>query len=1028
MRDDRTPGPVLYDIEDPWGRVDFEHDRLPWNDQLAGFMSRATGQRMIIATSRSDVLHSSGAQAAMAGWQFQLEAEHYGPVEKSRLYRTRIDTLPREIQVLAADSERQVLAQLATPLEIAKYFDAMRILFREDPEGVNGHVSTAISRAHQDAIEATVAAQIRERGDIRAAAVLWGLLKADDRISLRDLPTIEEALAEQSEAFLQGVMPLVDVFGAARNLRIGKADAAYYHPRVEAGIEQALLGARLTARAALKSLITVLVSPGSPHPDWGAGAAAKITAAARAKFGPTFAPTDAAAAKIDAWLAARLLEPGNTFERDLQLASAAGSESSQPSELARWLLHRPDGRFGFFHRWGAPERDDAWYAAMKDDPAVAGVCRRFVREMMPRGHDSYPTGFHNDLDRVADDLTEDFLAAALDIVHWGHITNSDAIAAGALRDPDGFEAVVDQAVAVRTPTEAERERWRQLSLDIDNGVYSDDHAEHLASDDDGHTAGEMLDAYVTQVRGTTGWRFIHQHRHAEMLRQYWLRDLSRDAKNSPDLEEVIGAFGAAGGTDDEDQFWYIACHVWDERFRAPLLSRLRGDALDAGLLHAALGCLIEVAPEELEPLARQLEQDGRTDRLVEYAIALGRMSLKNRVPFEQERGADHGPSVATALAALPPYFAALAEASISLKAGEAPALPPEGLAALDAVKTGCNAVRDLKVALSAWFDLEVDDDIRWVLENTREERSAVAAMEAAIRRAMIADSHAALGHRYARVTALAMKEIAAVMPVPLDARLLDLAGERSSYVKKALVALLAERPHQDHIAPLIRLAQDQWTPDMRHSDYEDDYPIARAAVDALAHQGPIPREDVDRVYQIGLGASDPGLSAGVFNLVASLNDDWRERLFELADAPGRGAVRRAAAQALLGVHDQVSPALAGRITRDALSRRAPIIASRFALLLSVSADRDDVVHVARGMAGNRDRRVLLLLMIWASKNRDMDMANEIAALLPAEHTGVALARGLVKEPIEEAAIADLGEAVICKEALRWINPPPKVAT
>lgn len=1028
LRDDRTPGPVLYDIEDPWGRIDFERDRLPWNDQLAGFMSRATGQRMIIATTRSDVLHSSGAQTAMAGWQFQLEAEHYGPLEKSRLYRTRIDTLPREIQILAAGSERRVLAQLATPLEIAKYFDAMRILFREDPEGVHGHVSTAISRAHQDAIEGTVAAQIRKRGDIRAAAVVWGLLKADDRISLDDLPVLEEALADQNEAFLQGVMPLVDVFGAARNLRIGKADAAYYHPRVEAGIEQALLGERLTARGALKSLITVLVSPASPNPDWGAGAAARITAAARAKFGPTFAPTDAAAAKIDAWLAAKLAEPGGTFERDLQLASAAGSPASRPSELARWLLHRPDGRFGFFHRWGVPERDEGWYAGMRADPAVTAVCRRFVRDVMPHGHDSYPTGFHAHLDRVADDLTADFMTAALDIVHWGHITNSDAIAAGALRDPAGFEAVVDQAVAVRTPTEAERERWRQLSLDIDNGVYSDDHAEHLASDDDGHTAGEMLDAYVTHIRGTTGWRFIHQHRHAEMLRQYWLRDLSRDAKNAPDPEEVIGAFGAAGGTDDEDQFWYIARHAWDERFRAPLLACLRAEVLDARLLHAALGCLIEVAPEELEPLARRLEQEGRSDRLADYAIALGRMSLKNRAPFEQERGADHGPSVAKALAALPAAYVPLAEASISLLAGDAPALASESLAVLDAVKTGSSAVRDLKVALSTWIDLEVDDDIRWVLGNTREERSAVAAMEAAIRRGLTADVHAALGHRYARVTALAMREIAAVTPSPLDARLLDLAGERSSYIKKALVALLSDKPHPDHIAPLIRLAADQWTPDMRHSDYEDDYPIARAAVQALAHQGPMAEEDVDRVYQIGLGASDPGLSATVFDLVASLSDEWRERLFELADAPGRGTVRRAAAQALLGVHDEVSPDLARRITREVLARRAPIVASRFALLLAASADRNDVLHVAQGMAGHRDRRVLLLLMILASKDRDPDLANGIAALLPADHPGVALVWGRATDPINEAAIADLGDAVICKEALRWINPSPTVAS
>lgn len=1029
LRDDRTPGPVLYDIEDPWGRVDFDPDRMPWNDQLARFMSRATGQRMIIATTRSDVLHSAGAQGAVAGWLFRLEAEHYGPAEKVRLYRTRIDQLPREIQVLAAESERRVLAELATPLEIDKYFDALRHLFREDPAGVHVHVLTALSRAHQNAIEATVAAQIEQRKDVRAAAVLWGLLKAGDKVSLRHLPRIEEALADQSEAFIRGVMPLVDVFGAARNLRIGHADASYYHPRVEAGIEQALLRDRLTARAALKQLITVLVSPASPNPEWGAGTAARITAAARAKLGQTFSPTDGAASRIDAWLATRLSEPGDTFERDLRLAASAGSEASRPSELARWLLHRPDGRFGFFHRWGAPERDPDWYVAMRADTAATAICGRFVREVLPHGHDSYPGGFHKALDRLAGDLTDAFMAAALEIVHYGHITNSDAIAAGALRNLAGFEAVVDQAVAVRTPSEVERARWAQQSLDIDNGVYSDDHAEHLAADDDGLTAGEMLDGYVARVREAAGWRTIRHHRHSEMLRQYWLRDLSRSVKESPDPEEVLGAFEAASGTDDEDQFWYIARHAWDERFRAPLLSRLRSDDADPEVLHAALACLIEVAPEELGPLARRLETEGRADRLVQYAIALGRMSLKNRLPLEEERGEEHGAPVAQALAELQAPYSALAEASVALRAEAVPAPPPKSLAVLEKVANGPGAVRDLKIALSTHFNLAVDDDIRWVLANAREERSAVSAMEAAIRRGMTADVYAALGHRYARVTAMAMKEIAAAQPAPLEARLLDLANERSSYIKRALVALLADKPHPDHVEPLVLLAGDQWTPDMRHSQEEDDYPIARAAVDALARQGPVSAEDLDRVYQIGLGAADPMLSAKIFDLVATVGEEWRERLFELADAPGRGSVRRAAAQALLGVHDQVSPALAGRITEDALVRRAPGVASRFALLLSASGDYKDVRRVARAMAGNSGRRVLLLLMIWALNDRNADLAGEIAALLPMKHLGVGLALGAVTEPIQEMSIADLGEAVISREVFRWINPTsPRTST
>jgi hypothetical protein len=41
LRDDTTPPPVLYDIEDPWGRFDFDPRSRPWNDQLSQFFANA---------------------------------------------------------------------------------------------------------------------------------------------------------------------------------------------------------------------------------------------------------------------------------------------------------------------------------------------------------------------------------------------------------------------------------------------------------------------------------------------------------------------------------------------------------------------------------------------------------------------------------------------------------------------------------------------------------------------------------------------------------------------------------------------------------------------------------------------------------------------------------------------------------------------------------------------------------------------------------------------------------------------------
>lgn len=74
----------------------------------------------------------SGALQAVEPWVVELEAENYGRAERQQLYRSRIEGLPRDLQRLARDSERQVLEKLATPLEIQRFFDAMRTQDRHE--------------------------------------------------------------------------------------------------------------------------------------------------------------------------------------------------------------------------------------------------------------------------------------------------------------------------------------------------------------------------------------------------------------------------------------------------------------------------------------------------------------------------------------------------------------------------------------------------------------------------------------------------------------------------------------------------------------------------------------------------------------------------------------------------------------------------------------------------------------------------------------------------------------------------------
>ena len=291
LKEDTTERPVLFDIEDPWGRIDFDPQRRPWNDQLAQFFSDASHDRMIVATTRLDVAQTAGALDGVKPWLVTLEAEHYGANERRRLYRTRIDALPRKLQAVAARSESTVLSKLATPLEIQKFFDALPTLDSKDLRNSPAFVSEAIRRAHQNSIERTVIDQIEERNDVRAAAVLWGFLKADDRLSLRLLRIVEEKLADRDSQFDLGVLPLVSFFVAARNLRQTESMVTYYHPRVEAGTRaQALSRGRFVVKKALRLLIDVLVSPDGPGEAWGVAASVRLDCGRRPGARPQAGP------------------------------------------------------------------------------------------------------------------------------------------------------------------------------------------------------------------------------------------------------------------------------------------------------------------------------------------------------------------------------------------------------------------------------------------------------------------------------------------------------------------------------------------------------------------------------------------------------------------------------------------------------------------------------------------------------------------------------------------------------------------
>jgi hypothetical protein len=1020
LRDDTTPSPVLYDIEDPWGRFDFDPDSRPWNDQLGDFLAAARPDRMIIATSRFDVAQTSGALGTVKPWVVKLEAENYGKSERKLLYQSRIDSLPRDLQPLARDSERQVLDTLATPLEIQKFFDAMRTQGLDGLKKPSCFVTAAIDRAHQNSIEQTVIEQIEARDDVRAAAIVWALLAANDKLTRSVLREIEDGLADTDTTMEKGVSPLVDFLVAARNLRQSDGGIiTYYHPRVEAGITRALKEHRQTVRQTLRRLIDLIVSVSGPGAEWGAGAAARIIARAGDPFG--LKPSSDAAAKIDAWLEARLAEGGKEFGAHLNLAARSGSAASNAAEIARFLLHRPDRSFASLHSWTRLEQSADWYHARARDKSTKPLIETFIRSILPRDQVHYPASFADDLSQLSLGLEGAFLDAASETVHYGYFPSDDVIAHGALNDIEAFEAIVDMAVDVLAPTEKGLREAAELRLDIINKVYSAEYAEHLSESDDGYTASEFLKAYVSRVRALKGWQHVSQHRHFDRLRPYWLRALAEEAgQGRVNSEEFTGAFRAGYGTKDEDDLWLVLLKGWDPQYLPSLEARFREGSPEVRIDHTAMACLLELEFEAFSVALADLAERGAVNRVVEICRGIANLNCRR-----SSHGMKHTAVAKSAAAQLPDPYSEICSAEIALLDKALPLLSDAARVVLTAIPDASNEVRTLRLELDASITLSVEDDVRWALAASDDPSTAVLAVEAAIRHGMTEEVDAALGHRFAHVVACALTAVASPIVAPLPERLLSFSTHRASPIRQALVAILKAKPHPAHQMTLIKLAGDEWSKiSMRYGHDTDDYPIAQAAIAALSDMTPLGEKDDETLFAIATDTSDSNLRDDIFRLLARSSDSMQRVLFDLAVEPGRPRVQSSAAYALLHAGEHIDQRVVDDITSLLVATRNESVAGVLALLLGWRGSIPAARAVAEELAANSKRRVLVLLIIWQLKDRSQSVAEEIAAMLPVDHKAVTWAMGSCLADVDDATVADLGDPLVCAEVLAYMKIKP----
>lgn len=1023
LLNDQTVLPVVYDVEDPWGNVHFDPESRPWNDKILQVLSQARPNRMVIATSRLDVLQSADIHKNLAPWIVRLEAENYGQRERAALYHSRIPALPHGLQLLANDHSGHVLSKLMTPLEIQKFFDALTTLPEADLKtNAHGFVAQAIAQAHENSIELTVKNQIEARNDVRAAAIVWGLIKIGEKLSTKVLRNLEDALAERDPALTDCVQPFISFFVAARNLKQSEEVISYYHPRVGAGIEQVLLSHASVTRRTLANLAAVLMDiPGSDG-DWGASATARLMWEAASHEDLAFKVSPADQRSIDDYLTRTVPLAGTKINRQMRLASRVGSEQNATAELARFLLNRPYNSFAKFREWAAPDRDEVWYNRIRSDPATKPFLEAFIRLALNEESDEYGRDLVHHLKRLADGLVDAYIDAACQSVAGGPSSPYATIATGALEDIDGFERVVDAAVAAEFISDEQRQKDAQIRLDIDNDVYGEAYEEHAWNYEANYAAGQYLQGYVEEVRRRGLWRRIYEHRHKEALRSYWVGDLQKTAKKGIDKIELASAFELCRGSRHESDMWEVLEAAWTPEYAALLLERLTAPLPFDNAQANPLNCAATHTSNELAILVQRLAMESPSNA-TSIAIDLGTLHSRNR----RYDNADAFIATETAIQKLPVNYREIATASDAMDNAGTATLSGSTLDLLRGLPSPDYITRRFRLALDSTHGLLEPADVNWMLAHAKESNSAVLAAQVASRNHMAEALTLALSNKFAHAQAEALKTIGGSLNAPIPSYLLEMSEIPGWPVRSTLIAILDARPHLDHLPTLIELTRDTYSNHPHYVDYNSDYPIALAAAKAISKLSGLPEPSLDQLRLIGAACTDPDVRGEIFRIIVrSKNAAQQKELLKLAGTPGNRKLRLAAARALFWDAEAVDDQVIRLIKPEWVLKQWEPVCANLILLIGETGTIEAVQAMATALAVNLDRKVMLVLLINMVAPRDMELAAKLAALLPANHSGSVWAMDKTQDAPTTEALADLGNAAAVKATHEWIAVVDKV--
>ncbi|MEQ9127255.1 hypothetical protein [Thalassospira sp.] len=1010
-------GPKLFYVEDPWGQYSLRGGGDEWTEQLPRLLREAHAGHQYVITSRTDMLGQARAGERLNRWSVVLDADQYRDGELAIIYEKRLELLATELQAKAMDFTKDALDELKTPFEVDLFFSYMA----DGPR--TGEVDRAffqriLAMAHRDAVEDVVVAYLDDSDQTGASAIIWALLAARSQFDRSQLISLSQQLRIIEPTVIDGLEKLVNRLVATRHLRQPGQIVSFSHPSVRAGFEIFIKENWGSNEAVLMSMISSLIQISGSHQGWAMETAALCCKAINdlvssiENFDTEFQPDSASRAAIDDWLEDSLVDPQSDFWPVLKLASDVGTQTSIPSEVARWFIKGiRRGSQVFMSKWEPPSFDNAWYARVSNDPRTFTIADRFVRQHLPQDRDGYGDDFAVKLDQIASDLTLAFVEAAHKLIVLRSERNVSAIAVGAVRNLTAYESVLvaalDELASLDRFFEREgKEQWRSIR----DGECDEAHEEGYQSryEDEGYAAGIFVKTYVGKVRSLGQWETLAAHPRISEMGRAWADDIGK-AGGSVSVEEIRAVIAVTQISGGEEHAWEAACEHWQAFLASDLEQRILSNPEDESVRAALVYCALMKSPTTLSRCFDQLSTTTAlfVQLLIDMHRASRRISGTTRVQPILTSISSAGTEIFQALSIKDRPPLAVGQTALTLLSEAAQTAVPFVLDKIVPVMIVSGAIPSAAIH-------------RWLCE-TEDFRLSKSAAEAAVDIKDDTLAWAALDHPRADARKVAIEYLATTQPDPLPQRLLNLWSDPGNRVRRALVRILTDRPHPDHQSVLIRLINDGWSDASVYCNDPPSYPIARDAICGLAAYGDLTDEIGEALLLQAERTDDRELGVVALQIAAQhCGPEIRKKIWALSSSEQARWDCVAAIDALTLSGDVESDILTA-VTATLILQLPPPLAASACFLLATCGQIDIVVSEMERIAFSKKRRALLLLGARSLADRgESDAANGLLELLGADHPARRLLDLADGEQLPASVLGDLGHIRIRKVVQEWL--------